>query len=962
VQTHNLRRICRVLSVLIAIGFVGHARGGTTLAWTRALTAPVPSAAAADDSTPYAGYPITLPGTIEAENFDWGGAEVAYHDDSAGNTGGTCRDSDVDIADSADAGGGYVVGWAGRGEWLKYSVIIAAAGPYAIDVRVALLDTGGAFHLEIDDRPVTGRIGVPNTGGWQAWTTVTADAMLPAGTHVLRLVMDEAGGTGATGNFNWIRVRPPSTPYTGAPVPLPGTIEAENFDRGGAEVAYHDDSAGNIGGVYRSTDVDLADCADADGRFVVGWAGPGEWLKYTVSLAAAGAYTIVVRVALFDSGGAFHLEIDGSAVTGRIPVPYTGGWQTWTTVTADAMLPAGRHVLRLVMDEAGSTGATGNFDWIRVRPAAPAASTPYSGAPIALPGTIEAENFDLGGAEVAYHDDAAGNTGGVYRATDGDIAESRNPAGGFVVGWADPGEWLKYTVSIAAAGAYLIDVRVASLDMGGTFHLELDEVPMTGRIAVPDTRGWQAWTIVTVDAMLPAGTHVLRLVMDEAGHSGAIGNFDWVHVRREQSDALAFTMPAPGSTLRTRTVTFQWTGTGDDFSLTIGTAPGGADVYASGSLGPVPRHTVSNLPLDGRRLYVELRRTLGSTSGHVVAEYVAPVRKGLAVITDFTDRQLEGWTGPGMKSEDDLSLQLRKLEDHWSWLSHGLERFQWNIVRIQLDKPAVADGFASWWEFRNTLAALVRQHVDVADYDIDSDGVLDVSWAIVCSGDANVPFAIGGASRNGGVNMFIDGQASDSVKGGHTANFTHEAAHLLGIPDMYGAYGTLGSLTIMSYSWDLPPGDFAAYERQTLGWLKPQVVSETTQALWLPAATDQIAAVKVPTQRAYEYFLIEYRHKPAGGYGSADVPYDGLVVYHVFEGSSMGQYPPIVKVEPADGNIPTSHPTDPFDFLYPGNPSWTPPLALYSYFDNSAPVFEIDNVRWVDGGMMFDITVVGGGR
>ena len=60
-----------------------------------------------------------------------------------------------------------------------------------------------------------------------------------------------------------------------------------------------------------------------------------------------------------------------------------------------------------------------------------------------------------------------------------------------------------------------------------------------------------------------------------------------------------------------------------------------------------------------------------------------------------------------------------------------------------------------------------------------------------------------------------------------------------------------------------------------------------------------------------------------------DVEYDGLIVYHVLDGSSSNQDPPIVKVEPADGSITPSSVTDPYDFLYPGNARWTPPLILY---------------------------------
>ena len=48
------------------------------------------------------------------------------------------------------------------------------------------------------------------------------------------------------------------TPFTGTPIALPGTVEAENYDKGGQGVAYHDTTPGNSGGKYRTDDVDIA--------------------------------------------------------------------------------------------------------------------------------------------------------------------------------------------------------------------------------------------------------------------------------------------------------------------------------------------------------------------------------------------------------------------------------------------------------------------------------------------------------------------------------------------------------------------------------------------------------------------------------------------------------------------------------------------------------------------------------
>src|SRR5262245_60647142 len=79
-------------------------------------------------------------------------------------------------------------------------------------------------------------------------------------------------------------------------------------------------------------------------------------------------------------------------------------------------------------------------------------STPYGGAPAAVPGTLHAEKFDSGGPNIAYMDTTAGNSGGGYRATDVDIQTSS--LGGYNIGWIASGEWLNYTVNAASAGTY----------------------------------------------------------------------------------------------------------------------------------------------------------------------------------------------------------------------------------------------------------------------------------------------------------------------------------------------------------------------------------------------------------------------------------------------------------------------------------------------------------------------------
>jgi Carbohydrate binding module (family 6) len=337
-------------------------------------TPPPPPPPPPTGPTPYSGTAVGLPGTVQAEHYDRGGEGIAYHDTTAGNKDGVLRSDDVDLQTATDTGGGYKVKSAVAGEWLKYSVNVAAAGSYTITVRVASVGAGGTFHIEANGVDKTGPLTVPDTGGWQSWRTLTKTGVtLAAGSQILRLVLDSNGPSGMTGNFNWIAAAaggssPASTPYSGTPIALPGTIQAENYDRGGEGVAYHDTTNGNGGGVYRTDSVDLQDAVDTGGGYKVKTAVAGEWLKYTVNVSAAGTYTIAARVTSSGTGGTFHIEVNGVDKTGPIAVPNTGGWQAWRTLTKTGVaLTAGEQVIRLVLDTNGTSGLTGNFNWIAVQ-------------------------------------------------------------------------------------------------------------------------------------------------------------------------------------------------------------------------------------------------------------------------------------------------------------------------------------------------------------------------------------------------------------------------------------------------------------------------------------------------------------------------------------------------------------------------------------------------------------------
>ena len=135
----------------------------------------------------------------------------------------------------------------------------------------------------------------------------------------------------------------------GQPWPLPGRIEAENFDLGGPGIAYFDQDATNQGGDFRmdeEVDVEVAD--DVDGVYNIGYLDPGEWLEYTVEINESGSYLASFRVASQSAGGSIRLLVDGVDLTGEVALSATDGWQNYMTVSSPVFsLTPGKAIVRV---------------------------------------------------------------------------------------------------------------------------------------------------------------------------------------------------------------------------------------------------------------------------------------------------------------------------------------------------------------------------------------------------------------------------------------------------------------------------------------------------------------------------------------------------------------------------------------------------------------------------------------
>jgi CubicO group peptidase (beta-lactamase class C family) len=112
-----------------------------------------------------------------------------------------CTVYGIQTEDSRDEGGGQSIGWVDPGDWMEYKVNVPAAGDYRLTYRVASEYSTGQVQLRLGP-DVLATTDIPNTDGWQAWTTVTTTVGLPAGNHVVRLY-----ASGRAFNLNWMQFR-----------------------------------------------------------------------------------------------------------------------------------------------------------------------------------------------------------------------------------------------------------------------------------------------------------------------------------------------------------------------------------------------------------------------------------------------------------------------------------------------------------------------------------------------------------------------------------------------------------------------------------------------------------------------------------------------------------------------------------------------------------------------------------
>ncbi len=503
--------------------------------------------------TPY--KPHDLPAIVEAEDFDNGGEGVAYHDTTPGNAGGSYRPGEgVEITNIS--GGGYAVGSIESGEWLNYMITspensISYPDPYPVDFYVASTENGRSIRVEVDGTVVR-NVSVPNTGSLSNFQPVFTQLMFSDTPHTIRLVFNGDGQSLDKMAF-WDR-RPsiladgyavanftPDTTGGTAPLTVHFTDTSPDeqyitqwhwaFGDGATSEEQNPTHTYLRPGVYTANlTIDEESHwtkSTLGGQTVLGWFQFWDMLRdhgkksQTITVTGAPAATPVADFTVTPLGGPGSKEIlvtdtsvnatsvrydlgDGT-VTGLTGFRYTY-WQSGIyTITLTATNAAGSSVKKVQVYAPAVPPVTPSI----------VIGSPY------IPGILQAEDYDLGGEGIAFHDTTPGNTGGAYRQDDVDI-ETAN--GVTDVGWIRDGEWLTYTVSVTRAGTYNLEASVASPNDGRMVAISVDGVKKVS-LSVWNTGSFEAFRTTSTLVMLPAGTHTLTLTFQGDGQ-----NLDWVEL------------------------------------------------------------------------------------------------------------------------------------------------------------------------------------------------------------------------------------------------------------------------------------------------------------------------------------------------------------------------------------------------------------------------------------------------
>ena len=201
-----------------------------------------------------------------------------------------------------------------------------------------------------------------------------------------------------------------------------------------------------------------------------------------------------------------------------------GDWYSMTKRTGE-----GANIKLEIVNQSGVDRM--KMAWADTVETTPLVREAFGGEPAAIPGVIEAENYDKGGNRFTFYDRDAANKGKSYREDAVDVVSIEDATcgsvacKGYAVGYTEVDEWLEYSVKVASDGQYNVSINVATASETSKILLLVDDEAIGDTVAFEkiDTT-WNVYKEIDIGTVdLAAGEHVLKLAI-----AGSYVNVDWI--------------------------------------------------------------------------------------------------------------------------------------------------------------------------------------------------------------------------------------------------------------------------------------------------------------------------------------------------------------------------------------------------------------------------------------------------
>ena len=420
---------------------------------------------------------MSIPGTIQAEDFDKGDEGVTYHDSKSGADGDLVVNyrSDNQDVDIVNGNGGKAIGYTSTDEWLEYTVNVTKAGFYTYEAVVSSGTTNSGFRLSLSDdnglTDLSDKIVVPQTASndWGTYTTMSGRTLiaLTEGKHIFRLTI-----TGSSCNIDKITFKHVEIDNTLnlniAANPTTGTVNQ------------------NTSLTFTPVNSTRADAISSIKVFVNGT------LKSTLKTKPF-QYT-------------YKPAAKGTDVITAIAVD---------TISHESEIAKLSHKVNNQR-------------------------TPYSSA-ISIPGVLQAENFDKGGEGLTFHDSDSDDEGKANYRNDNEGVDIASENNGYVIGYTrETGEWLEYTVNVKTQGKYAIKATVCSGLDNSKFRIGLMKNNSETTLANVSVRndGWGNYYTtneINLSQELLEGQQIIRITV-----TGVYCNIDKIQFILKQSTSVNY--------------------------------------------------------------------------------------------------------------------------------------------------------------------------------------------------------------------------------------------------------------------------------------------------------------------------------------------------------------------------------------------------------------------------------------